>query len=51
LEQTLENIILATVKTEGHSLENPSEYFNPTAQAISNRPAINKINQYIKYFP
>jgi hypothetical protein len=39
--------MLAIVKTLGHSFVNPSEYFNPIAQATSKSPAIKRIIQAI----
>jgi len=48
--RTILKIMLAIVKTLGQNLVNPSEYFKPTAQQISNTPAIIRINQDI-YFP
>jgi len=40
-------IIVAMVNIEANGFENPSEYFNPIAQAISKSPAIKSINQLI----
>ena len=40
-------IIVAIVKTDAIGFVNPSEYFNPIAQAISNNPAIKSIIQLI----
>ena len=40
-------IMVTIVKTEANGFVNPSEYFNPIAQAISKSPAIKSINQFI----
>ena len=40
-----------TVKTDGIIWLNPCEYFKPTAQLISNNPAINKYIQCISLSP
>jgi hypothetical protein len=44
---TILKIMLATVKTLGQNFVKPFEYFKPTAQQISNRPATIKMNQDI----
>lgn len=39
------------VKRDGQNFVNPSVYFKPTAQPISNKPAMNKyIQDMISYF-
>jgi hypothetical protein len=39
-------IINTMANTLHHNLVRPCEYFNPIAQATSNNPAINNINQF-----
>ncbi len=41
--------IAVKVKIVGYIFVNPSEYFMPTAQAVSKSPAINNINHSIIY--
>jgi len=41
-------IMVTIVKTEATGFENPSEYFNPIAQATSKSPAMKSTIQFIK---
>ena len=42
-------IMVTIVKTDAIGFENPSEYFNPIAQAISKSPAISNSIQFILF--